>query len=199
MPEAEQYQWRLDVIMNAYGVRVDTGLIEGALYINDVSTQELTDEAVSITGLANPNSGAQLVPWLNERCGKAQFTDIQKATVAEALENREVYPEGVQRMLEIRQQLGKTSIKKYVAMDTAKGEGNRVRGLTQYYGANRTGRWAGRLVQMPEPSEKLYQNLGLCQGAGKTERLCRAAAPVWKCPGYPFTADPDGVHPIGRT
>lgn len=148
MPEAEQYQWRLDVIMNAYGVRVDTGLIEGALYINDVSTQELTDEAVSITGLANPNSGAQLAPWLNERCGKAQFTDIQKATVAEALENREVYPEGVQRMLEIRQQLGKTSIKKYVAMDTAKGEGNRVRGLTQYYGANRTGRWAGRLVQM---------------------------------------------------
>lgn len=148
MPEAEQYQWRLDVIMNVYGVRVDTGLIEGALYINDVSTQELTDEAVSITGLANPNSGAQLVPWLNERCGKAQFTDIQKATVAEALENREVYPEGVQRMLEIRQQLGKTSIKKYVAMDTAKGEGDRVRGLTQYYGANRTGRWAGRLVQM---------------------------------------------------
>lgn len=148
MPEAEQYQWRLDVIMNAYGVRVDTGLIEGALYINDISTQELTDEAVSITGLANPNSGAQLVPWLNGRCGKAQFTDIQKATVAEALENREAYPEEVQRMLEIRQQLGKTSIKKYTAMDTAKGEGDRVRGLTQYYGANRTGRWAGRLVQM---------------------------------------------------
>ena len=148
MPEAEQYQWRLDVIMNVYGVRVDTGLIEGALYINDVSTQELTDEAVSITGLANPNSGAQLVPWLNEQCGEERFSDIQKATVAEALENREVYPEEVQRMLEIRQQLGKTSIKKYVAMDTAKGEGNRVRGLTQYYGANRTGRWAGRLVQM---------------------------------------------------
>ena len=148
MPEAEQYQWRLDVIMNAYGVRVDTGLIEGALYINAISTQELTDEAVSITGIANPNSGAQLVPWLNRRCGKAQFTDIQKATVAEALKNRDVYPEDVQRMLEIRQQLGKTSIKKYVAMDTAKGEGDRVRGLTQYYGANRTGRWAGRLVQM---------------------------------------------------
>lgn len=148
MPEAEQYQWRLDVIMNAYGVRVDTGLIEGALYINDISTQELTDEAVSITGLANPNSGAQLVPWLNEQCGEERFSDIQKATVAEALENRDVYPEDVQRMLEIRQQLGKTSIKKYVAMDTAKGEGDRVRGLTQYYGANRTGRWAGRLVQM---------------------------------------------------
>lgn len=148
MPEAEQKQWQMDVLMNAFGVRVDTELIEGALYIDAVSTQELTEEAVRITGLGNPNSGAQLVPWLNTQCGRERFQDIQKATVADALDHREDYPEDVQRMLEIRQQLGKTSIKKYVAMDTAKGEGDRVRGLTQYYGANRTGRWAGRMVQM---------------------------------------------------
>ncbi len=148
MPEEEQYQWQMDVLMNAFGVRVDTELIEGALYIDAVSTQELTEEAVQITGLENPNSGAQLVPWLNGQCGEERFQDIQKATVADALDHREGYPEDVQRMLEIRQQLGKTSIKKYVAMDTAKGEGDRVRGLTQYYGANRTGRWAGRMVQM---------------------------------------------------
>ena len=148
MPEAEQKQWQMDVLMNAFGVRVDTELIEGALYIDAVSTQELTEEAVRITGLGNPNSGAQLVPWLNTQCGRERFQDIQKATVADALDHREDYPEDMQRMLEIRQQLGKTSIKKYVAMDTAKGEGDRVRGLTQYYGANRTGRWAGRMVQM---------------------------------------------------
>lgn len=148
MPEAEQKQWQMDVLMNAFGVRVDTELIEGALYIDAVSTQELTEEAVRITGLGNPNSGAQLVPWLNTQCGRDRFQDIQKATVADALDHREDYPEDMQRMLEIRQQLGKTSIKKYVAMDTAKGEGDRVRGLTQYYGANRTGRWAGRMVQM---------------------------------------------------
>lgn len=148
MPEAEQKQWQMDVLMNAFGVRVDTELIKGALYIDAVSTQELTEEAVRITGLGNPNSGAQLVPWLNTQCGKERFQDIQKATVADALDHREDYPGDVQRMLEIRQQLGKTSIKKYVAMDTAKGEGDRVRGLTQYYGANRTGRWAGRMVQM---------------------------------------------------
>lgn len=148
MPESEQKQWQMDVLMNAFGVRVDTELIEGALYIDAVSTQELTEEAVRITGLGNPNSGAQLVPWLNIQCGKERFQDIQKATVADALDHREDYPEDVQRMLEIRQQLGKTSIKKYVAMDTARGEGDRVRGLTQYYGANRTGRWAGRMVQM---------------------------------------------------
>ena len=148
MPESEQKQWQMDVLMNAFGVRVDTELIEGALYIDAVSTQELTEEAVRITGLGNPNSGAQLVPWLNTQCGRERFQDIQKATVADALDHREDYPEDMQRMLEIRQQLGKTSIKKYVAMDTAKGEGDRVRGLTQYYGANRTGRWAGRMVQM---------------------------------------------------
>ena len=153
MPEKEQKQWQMDIQMNAYGVRVDTELIEGALYIDGISTQELTDEAIRLTGLSNPNSAAQLVPWLNTHSRKQEadpdvFRDIQKATVTEALEKPEDLPEEVLQMLKIRQQLGKTSIKKYVAMDTAKGEGDRVRGLTQYYGANRTGRWAGRLVQM---------------------------------------------------
>ena len=153
MPEKEQKQWQMDILMNAYGVRVDTELIEGALYIDGISTQELTDEAIRLTGLLNPNSATQLVPWLNEHSRKQEtdpdvFQDIQKTTVAEALENPGDLPEEVLQMLRIRQQLGKTSIKKYVAMDTAKGEGDRVRGLTQYFGANRTGRWAGRLVQM---------------------------------------------------
>lgn len=153
MPEKEQKQWQMDILMNAYGVRVDTELIEGALYIDGISTQELTDEAIRLTGLLNPNSATQLVPWLNEHSRKQEtdpdvFQDIQKTTVAEALEKPGDLPEEVLQMLRIRQQLGKTSIKKYVAMDTAKGEDDRVRGLTQYYGANRTGRWAGRLVQM---------------------------------------------------
>lgn len=153
VPDAEEQQWQMDVPMNAYGVRVDTDLIDGALYIDGISTQKLTDEAVRLTGLANPNSAAQLVPWLNDHSRKSPedpdvFQDIQKATVTEALGKPDEFPEEVLQMLRIRQQLGKTSIKKYVAMDTAKGEGDRVRGLTQYYGANRTGRWAGRLVQM---------------------------------------------------
>ena len=153
MPEKEQKQWQMDILMNAYGVRVDTELIEGALYIDGISTQELTDEAIRLTGLLNPNSATQLVPWLNEHSRKQEtdpdvFQDIQKATVTGALEKPGDLPEEVLQMLRIRQQLGKTSIKKYVAMDTAKGEGDRVRGLTQYYGANRNGRWAGRLVQM---------------------------------------------------
>lgn len=144
MPEGEERLWQMDVLMNAYGVRVDMDLIEGALYIDQISTQRLTDEAIGLTGLQNPNSAAQLLQWLRDNGTEAD--NLQKATVAELLGG--INPNKVRRMLEIRQQLGKTSIKKYVAMDTARGEGDRVRGLTQYYGANRTGRWAGRMVQM---------------------------------------------------
>lgn len=144
MPEAEEQLWQMDVLMNACGVRVDTTLIDGALYLDTVSTQKLTDEAISLTGLQNPNSQQQLLQWIRDNGAEAD--NLQKATVTELLDRDN--PDKVQRMLEIRQQLGKTSIKKYVAMDTARGEGDRVRGLTQYYGANRTGRWAGRLVQL---------------------------------------------------
>lgn len=144
MPEEEERLWQMDVLMNAYGVRVDTGLIEGALYIDGISTQKLTEEAVTLTGLQNPNSTAQLLKWLQDNGTETE--NLRKETVSGLLDG--VNPDKVQRMLEIRQQLGKTSIRKYMAMDTARGEGDRVRGLTQYYGANRTGRWAGRLVQL---------------------------------------------------
>lgn len=145
VPEEEQRLWRMDILMNAYGVRVDTNLIAGALAIDSHSTECLTAEAFRITGLSNPNSATQLQQWLS---GKGvDIPNLQKATVEEYLQ-REDLPDDARKILEIRQQLGKTSIKKYVAMDTAKGADDRVRGLTQFYGANRTGRWAGRLVQL---------------------------------------------------
>lgn len=145
VPEEEQRLWRMDILMNAYGVRVDTDLIAGALAIDSHSTECLTAEAFRITGLSNPNSATQLQQWLS---GKGvDIPNLQKATVEEYLQ-REDLPDDARKILEIRQQLGKTSIKKYVAMDTAKGADDRVRGLTQFYGANRTGRWAGRLVQL---------------------------------------------------
>ena len=145
VPEMEEKLWQMDVRMNAFGVRVDTGLISGALTIDGISTQELTGEAVGITGLTNPNSTSQLLQWLTGQ--GVQLDNLQKATVEETL-TREMLPKNVRRILEIRQQLGKTSIKKYTAMQTAKCKDGRIRGLTQFYGANRTGRWAGRLVQL---------------------------------------------------
>ena len=146
MPEEEEKLWQMDVRMNAYGVRVDTGLIGGALSIHERSTEELSWKAASITGLSNPNSTAQLLGWL--RGQGTELPDLRKETVAETLDNPENLPEEVKTVLEIRQQLGKTSIKKYEAMKAACCTDERVRGLTQYYGANRTGRWAGRMVQM---------------------------------------------------
>lgn len=157
MPAKEEQLWQLDILMNAYGVRVDREVIEGALYIDNISTEKLTDEAISITGLSNPNSVAQLKQWFYDNY-RLEIDSLNKESVQELwdkldseVENGSLCPEEAEpgmRVLEIRQQLGKTSIKKYVAMDSACGKGNRVRGLTQYYGANRTGRWAGRMVQM---------------------------------------------------
>ena len=146
MPEEEERLWQMDVRMNAYGVRVDTSLIGGALSIHERSTEELIRKAASITGLSNPNSTAQLLGWL--RGQGTELPDLRKETVSETLDNPENLPEEVKTVLEIRQQLGKTSIKKYEAMKAACCMDERVRGLTQYYGANRTGRWAGRMVQM---------------------------------------------------
>lgn len=145
MPEEEQRQWEMDVRMNAFGVRVDTELIEGALLIGDTCAEKLAARAKNLTGLSNPNSTAQLLPWLAAQ--GLELPNLQKATVEEALQRTDLNG-AVRSVLEIRQQLGKTSLKKYAAMEAAKGEGDRIRGLTQYYGANRTGRWAGRLVQM---------------------------------------------------
>lgn len=161
MPEEEERLWQMDVRMNAFGVRVDEELIQGALAIDSESTGRLEEDARGLTGLGNPNSAAQLLPWL--RANGLELENLQKATVAEAL-GREGLPEKVRRVLEIRQQLGKTSIKKYVAMEAAMGMDGRVRGLTQYYGANRTGRWAGRLVQMQNLPRNYLKTLDGARG-----------------------------------
>lgn len=138
VPETEWQLWRMDIKMNALGVKVDEQLISGALDIDAKSTAELTQQAQAVTGLSNPNSTAQLLPWLNDH--GCALPDLQKLTVEEALKGADLDPDA-RKALELRQLLGKTSIKKYVAMETAKGEGDRVRGISQFYGANRTGRY----------------------------------------------------------
>lgn len=166
VPEAEERLWQMDVRMNAFGVRVDTGLISGALAIDGISTRELTDEAVGITGLSNPNSTGQLLQWLTEQ--GVQMDNLQKATVEETL-GQDTLPQNVRRILEIRQQLGKTSVKKYAAMQTAKCEDDRIRGLTQFYGANRTGRWAGRLVQLQNLPRNYLKTLDYARNLVKAQ------------------------------
>ena len=155
MPESEERQWRLDTLMNAYGVRADRELIRGALLVDGISRERLTSEAVAISGVDNPNSAARLMRWLSDN--GTETPDLRKETVEELLRGR---PEGaVRRMLELRQRLGKTSVRKYQAMEAAICEDGRIRGLTQYYGANRTGRWAGRLVQLQNLPRNYLKNL----------------------------------------
>lgn len=145
VPDEIQRQWEQDITINERGVGLDTQLVEGALECSEITTARLTKEAVSLSGLDNPNSVSQLTSWLENETG-FEIDSLTKSTVSGLL-NRNLESENVRRMLEIRQELGKTSVKKYAAMETAVCEDNRVRGLLQFYGANRTGRWAGRIIQ----------------------------------------------------
>lgn len=144
VPKIVQNEWVSDIKMNSLGVGIDTTLVEGAIDIDEKSTGELLNRAIEITGLSNPNSNAQLLGWLNKQ--DVNTPNMQKATVEKLLD--EELPENVKEMLLLRQKLGKTSVKKYEAMISAKCKDDRIRGLLQFYGANRTGRWAGRLVQV---------------------------------------------------
>ena len=146
VPDDIEKQWQTDLLINARGVAVDMGMVRGALEIGAQSRDRLMQEAISITGLENPNSIAQLSTWL-EKETDTTVSDLRKDTVAAMLESNAVTG-SANRMLEIRQELGKTSTKKYDAIEAAVCGDGRVRGLLQFYGANRTGRWAGRLVQV---------------------------------------------------
>ncbi len=143
VPEKEWDLWRFDILMNSEGVKIDRQMVNNALYIDEKVSNDLQEEAKKITGLSNPNSTAQLKPWLESQ--GLEIDNLQKGTVSELVGNTEGE---VKRILEIRQELSKTSTKKYVAMREGAGSDDRVRGLLQFYGANRTGRYAGRLVQV---------------------------------------------------
>ena len=154
VPEGEWEQWRMDIRMNERGIAIDTDLVDSSLWISEYWNEKLMNEARDITGLDNPNSTSQLLEWLKSQDVKVE--NLQKTTVEKLI--KEVTGK-VKRVLEIRKELSKTSTKKYVAMKAALGEQNRVRGLLQFYGANRTGRWAGRLVQVQNLPRNYIQNL----------------------------------------
>lgn len=145
-PEAEHDLWVLDQIINLTGVAMDQELIRGALCIAEQTKNEMTARVKSLTGLDNPNSVAQLKQWVEEN-SSLELENLNQQTVAEVLADKEG-EELVKEVLKIRKELCKTSVRKYAAMDTCMCSDGRIRGLLQFYGANRTGRWAGRLVQV---------------------------------------------------
>lgn len=169
VPAEVQKQWETDLIINARGVAVDMDFVHGALEMGDTVRTELTDEAVKISGLYNPNSVRQLSQWLSAETG-TDVNNLRKETVAKML-GRDDNSAEVNRMLEIRQELGKTSTKKYDAIEEAVCSDGRVRGLLQYYGANRTGRWAGRLVQVQNLPRTYTEPLELARELVKGRKL----------------------------
>lgn len=153
----ERKVWALDARINERGVRIDTGLVAAAIAQNEAFTTRRMAEMRRLTGLENPNSVAQLKDWL-ETAGMSADS-LNKAAVQE-LKDKAADPT-TRRVLELRQQLGKTSVTKYEAMQNAVCADGRVRGLLQYYGAGRTGRWAGRLVQVQNLPQNHLAGLGL--------------------------------------
>ncbi|QAA31225.1 DNA polymerase [Clostridium manihotivorum] len=146
--DKEQRLWELDQIINDRGINTDIALIENAIKCDLGYAKMLEDEARELTGLDNPNSPTQLKKWISDRVG-FEVNSLTKDSIPALIEVAEIQDEiNVVRILELRQLMAKTSTKKYEAMIKARRTDGRVRGLLQFYGANRTGRWAGRLVQV---------------------------------------------------
>lgn len=168
VPDEIEKQWQTDMIINARGVAVDMDLVQGALQIGNSTREKLMREAIKITGLENPNSIAQLSRWLETETNET-VPDLRKETVAALLEGQLVTGDA-ERMLEIRQELGKTSTKKYDAIEASICADGRVRGLLQFYGANRTGRWAGRLIQVQNLPRTYIEQLDVARTAVKKQQ-----------------------------
>jgi DNA polymerase len=157
IPDWERRVWALDARINERGVLVDKEFAEAAIAVDEAFKEEHTAELQKLTGLDNPNSVAQLKGWL-EGVG-VSVDSLNKATVTDL--RTSVPDPTTRRVLELRQLLGKTSTKKYEAMTAAACDDLRVRGLLQYYGAGRTGRWAGRLVQVQNLPQNHLDDIGL--------------------------------------
>jgi len=147
LSDFEKPMFQIDQEINKRGVRIDRVLVENAIRMNGVYTGKLWGEAASITKLANPNSVTQLKTWLEDNTDW-QIETLSKQAIPGLIESLDLNQVEIKRVLEIRQLTSKSSIKKYQAMLDNAGSDDRVRGLFQYYGANRTGRWAGRQVQV---------------------------------------------------
>ena len=154
----EHEYWLMDQRINAAGTAIDTQMVDAVLKINAKHQEMLLAEAGEITGLENPNSIAQLKTWLEKRLNKT-IPGLTKADVTELLAENPA--EDVQRVLQIRQMLGKSSIKKYQTMKAAVTKEGRCHGMFQFYGASRTGRWAGRIVQLHNLPRNYLEGDGL--------------------------------------
>lgn len=166
VPKKEYEFWLLDQQMNSHGIKVDTGLISRAIEMGTVVKERLLAHAMEITGLQNPNSRNQLLAWLQV---SEVIADLNKKTLPLILKTTK--DEDVKKVILIRQDLAKTSVSKFDAMLRAVCKDGRIRGMFRFYGANRTGRYAGQLVQLQNLPRNELKDLHLARELVKSGDL----------------------------
>lgn len=162
MPRSEWENYWIDQNINDRGILIDEVLVDSAIKFDEILREENMDRAIELTGLENPNSPMQLKEWLNEK--GLEIDSLAKKDVESALKNVEG---DIKEVLELRQELSKSSVRKYDAMKNVKGKDNRARGLIQFYGANRTGRYSGRLIQVQNLRRNNLKDLDLARSLVK--------------------------------
>ena len=159
VPDSVWEEYHLDQEINDRGVGLDMELVRQAIQMDGRSRSELTQAMKELTSLDNPNSVQQMKQWLADN--GVETDTLGKKAVAELLKTA---PPQLQKVLTLRQQLAKSSVKKYQAMETAVCADGRARGMFQFYGANRTGRWAGRIIQMQNLPQNHLDDLSEARG-----------------------------------
>ena len=162
VPESEMEMYRLDQEINDRGVLVDLALVHQAISCESLHKEIVTKRAYELTGLENPNSVAQMKGWLEEK--GLEIESLSKQAVSELIKETDGE---VEELLRLRLLMAKTSVKKYEAMERSVCSDGRVHGLLQFYGANRTGRWAGRLVQVQNLPQNHIVDLELARSLVK--------------------------------
>lgn len=159
IPDWEKKNYTLDQEMNDRGVLIDLPFARNAIAFDERSSTEAYSRLQEITGLENPNSVSQLKGWLSEQLGR-EVKELTKDSI------RKLMPEvdgAIQEALTLRQLLSKSSVKKYVAMENCTGFDSRARGMFQLYGANRTGRWTSKLIQLQSLPQNHMRDLDLAR------------------------------------
>ena len=159
VPDSIWEEYHIDQEINDRGVALDMELVKQAIALDARTRAELTKAMKDLTSLENPNSVQQMKLWLADN--GLETDTLGKKAVAEMLKS--ATPE-MRRVLTLRQQLAKSSVKKYQAMETAVCSDGRARGMFQFYGASRTGRWAGRIIQMQNLPQNHLSNLADARG-----------------------------------
>lgn len=166
IPKSEMELYRMDQEINDRGILVDQQLVENAVLCDNQYRQMVMTRAYELTGLSNPNSPAQIKGWLSEHGVEAEKLD--KKTVKGLISETDGE---VLEVLKLRLLMAKTSVKKYEAIERSVCSDGRVHGLLQFYGANRTGRWAGRLVQVQNLPQNHIPDLELARTLVKEQRF----------------------------